>query len=183
MLNFENGKKLVRLAYLTNLGAAALQLLANLFYLLFNSDDLAVIIGGIVTIAGIVGAAATILGFGIMWYTKKEILLIGVPAVYVVNFILGFINGFILGLEVYYFASILSLLISIVSLGEYGVWFLLIKNKNKNFALGLIGVCGISVLLALITLAAGSSVVTALIGSLVSCIGMGICFLSADQLD
>lgn len=183
MLNFENGKKIVRLAYLTNLGAAALQLLSNLFYLLFDSNNLAVIIGGIVTLAAFVGAAATIVGFGIMWYTKKEILLIGVPAVYVVNFILGFINGFIIELGVYEFASILTLLTSIVSLGEYGVWFLLIKNKNKNFALGLLGVCGIGALLALITFAAGSSVVTTLISSLVFCIGMGICFLSADQLD
>lgn len=176
MFSYENGKKLVKLGYLINAGYAVLQLIVSLLNLTFLSL--------VLTLVSLVGLVCCVGGFIFMWAERRDTILLGIPAISVASFVLGFLYGFLLPINPSsIIVPILSLIMALVPLAEYGVWFLLIRNKEKTISLGLLGVCGIAALITVIRLFAPMASFLGILGSLVSIAGMGLCFLAATKLD
>lgn len=176
MFNYENGKKLVKLGYLINTGYAALQLIVSLLNL--------TLLSAILILVGLVGFVCCVAGFIFMWAEKRDAILLGVPAISAASFLLGFVGGFIaVGNPSSIIVTVLNLLIALIPIAEYGVWFLLIRNKENTISLGLLGVCGIAALITVIRICAPMASFLGILGSLVSIAGMGLCFLAATKLD
>lgn len=183
MFNAENGKKLIKLGYLVNTGVACLNFLIILLASFDVTNEILIIFSALVNLAALAGAAATIGGFALVWYFERNMIYLLVPAVFVATFVLGFVGGYANAVYPSSYISIVSVLISLVSLGEYAAWVLIIKNKNRLFALGLLAVCGFGFMTNILSFTLHGSEIITVINSMVSCAGMGLCFLSSLQMD